>query len=754
MLCFVQSTVTINDMTECSNAHDQTQAFLTYLREKFDDEEAQAFSDTFALTMQGRNDEFCINLDEAFQWMGYARKDKAVALLQKLKMQENADYLLPRSVESQKADKYMLNPTSFKKMLLAARTEKSRKAAAYFIKIEESIPEFYQRNNHTYDLERRVRDRNLAIEQFTQVYDPEKNPIVSAGYPDTMQDPQVYIGIVKNMRFVEGSIPEGACVLSFGHTGSAAERLRNHQQKNGDYTYIDHLPCAASYELEQEIKRHLIVVGRLKVGRRLNDSKDHEIFWVYDQADYDRLVSQFWEKRQKMMDAICDMHGRTMDLAIAKEKTKQVVAQAHAEGEARTAEANARKAEAEAEARKAIAESEARKAEADARKADCELKLRTVDVEARMVEFKIRELELEARKARVQVGTMRAPVSGDLVGEQTIQSSVEHRSANESEEISSQDEEGHSHTLNERPKPVSKESENPPSVDQDMKVGNNISRSQEEGILSSYAGERGDASNSHEDASIRPSEASSSFEPGPTIAPTAEISVDMFAEYTREKKVKKPAVVKVAEPRQRTRLSDVEQLSAEKQETVDTFIAECCELGVDEKPIRDVATQHFFEPQTSLHSVYCMFTEHHRASPTTAIKYSEFVKGLAARGVVQEHRTYPVKRTTKDGNTNRPLISFVGIRLKNRPPSDLERDITAFINEYTEVGQSGDDIPSTTISKLFKLFDAKFPGWTAYYVNQCLLSYGYRIDTHRSKGERAWINLFLIPEGKAVVESD
>lgn len=735
-----------------SRVQQQTQAFLTFLREKFNDEEAHAFYETFALTMQGKNDEFCIDLDEAFPWLGYTRKDNAIRLMiQTLKMKKNIDYALLTSEEDRKGEKHMLKPASFKKLLLAARTEKAKQAAEYFIKIEEAIPEFYRRNNEAHDLERRIRHRNLAIEQFTQVYDPEKNPIVSAGYPDTMQDPQVYIGIVKNMRFVEGSIPEGACVLSFGHTGSAAERLRDHQQKNGDYTYIDHLPCAASYELEQEIKRHLTVVGRLKVGRRLNDSKDYEIFWVYDQADYDRLVSQFWEKRQKMMDAICDMHGRTMDLAIAKEKTRQVVAQAHAEGEARTAEANARKAEAEADARKAeaearkvVADSAARRAEADARKADCELESKRVDAEARRIDFQIRKLELEERKAKMQNEIVNAAVTGSVVRD-LVQNSDGHDSSHKNEDSlsSNQDEEVDSHISIERSEEVSKESEKPVLLQQLEKVDNHISTERLEDILSTEPGDR-------EDNSLQISEASSSHDTGPTSTSVARTSVDMFAEYTREKKVKKPLLVKVAETRQRTSLANVEQLSAEKQETVDTFISECCELGVDQKPIRDLATQHFFEPQTSLHSVYCMFTEHHRGPPKTAVKYADFVKGLAARGVVQEHRTYPVRRTTGNGKTNRPLISFVGIRLKNRPSSDLERDVTAFINGYTEVAQREDDVPTTTISKLFKLFDAKFPGWTAYYVNQCLLDFGYRIDTHRSKGERAWVNLLLIPEGKVV----
>ena len=343
--------------------------FITFLQKKFTNNENVSFITSFAAFVHEKKDEFCIDLDDAYRWLGYARKDKALELLHKIGTKENVDYVSPETgeikIKGRRPDKYLLKPAAFKKMLLAARTREAAEAAGYFIKIEEAVFEFSETGGTFGSIhqtikdntERRIPHRNLPLEKFTQIYDPEKRPIVSAGYHDKMQDPQVYIGIVKNMRFVAGSIPEGASVLSFGYTGSADNRLRDHQSKNGDYIYIDHLPCAASYELEQEIRRYLIVMGRLLVGRRLNDSKDYEMFWVLDQADYIELISRFWEKRQQMMDTICKEHGRSVDVAIAKEaslqsmeitkqsmeRTKQVIAQA---------DSDARKAEAEADARK------------------------------------------------------------------------------------------------------------------------------------------------------------------------------------------------------------------------------------------------------------------------------------------------------------------------------------------------------------------------------------------------------------------
>lgn len=66
--------------------------FLSFLKETFDEEEAHNFFTSFALTLQGKNDEFCIDLDEAYGWLGYKQKGKAVALLRKLNLKQDDEF--------------------------------------------------------------------------------------------------------------------------------------------------------------------------------------------------------------------------------------------------------------------------------------------------------------------------------------------------------------------------------------------------------------------------------------------------------------------------------------------------------------------------------------------------------------------------------------------------------------------------------------------------------------------------------------
>ena len=114
--------------------------FLTYLRSKFNDEEASAFSSSFAIFLQEKTDEFCIDLDEAYKWLGYSRKDTAVTLLTKAKMEENTDYLLQRSLEHRKPDKYMFKTRLIQKAALICTDKHFQKSSQVLHQDRKSYP--------------------------------------------------------------------------------------------------------------------------------------------------------------------------------------------------------------------------------------------------------------------------------------------------------------------------------------------------------------------------------------------------------------------------------------------------------------------------------------------------------------------------------------------------------------------------------------------------------------------------------------
>ena len=328
--------------------------FLTFLRAKFDDEEAHAFFTSFALTLQGKNDDFCIDLDEAYKWLGYSLKQKAVDLLKKLKLEEKQDFLLTRSGEQKLPDKYLFKPAAFKKLLLAARTKAAKKAAEYFIKIEEAIPEFYRKGG-TYFASSRIADwKTLPISAYTAKLSPKgpEDQIVSAGYNEDFSDPKAYLIRSGGCLYPPGLIPEGATVLDFGQTSDSKKRIDDYVRKTGMAEYLEHYPVPDPLRLERAIRRIAVIEGRLVYGRRPDGSRTCEQIYVTDQADHNSFAAKIYNEQQKIIVEHCKLQGERekrltaeVELAKEREKTKQIVAQGDAN--ARVAEAEARKVEAE-----------------------------------------------------------------------------------------------------------------------------------------------------------------------------------------------------------------------------------------------------------------------------------------------------------------------------------------------------------------------------------------------------------------------
>ena len=245
-------------------------------------------------------------------------------------MQESVEFLLPRFGEHRLTDKYLLKPAAFKKLLLAARTTAAKKAAEYFIKVEEAIPEFYRQGGTTFSQPSRdPKWKTLALEHYTE---PLKSPpiITSAGYDEDLSDPQLYLGIPKNVTFPPGVVPDGAAVVEFGWTSSSGKRFEAHRKSHGEFHALDHFPSLDSPALESETKRLLEIKGRRIYGKRQDGSKNTELFYVFHQEDYASFAARIYEAQQKLMSSLCCVQAERekrltaeADLAREKERTTQ-----------------------------------------------------------------------------------------------------------------------------------------------------------------------------------------------------------------------------------------------------------------------------------------------------------------------------------------------------------------------------------------------------------------------------------------------
>ena len=357
----------VNTASQIAGGHSD---FLTYLRSKFNNREAAAFSSSFAIFLHEKTEEFCINLDEAYKWLGYTLKQKAVDLLQRLQLKNNIDFIVTHSGDNSKrgpkSDLYLLKPDSFKRLLLAARTEASKKAADYFIKIERAIQEFQSQGGTQFSTQpREGKWKGLALEYYTEEL---KNPVqlTSAGYNDDLSDPQLYLGIPKNVKFPPGVIPEGAAVVEFGWTSSSGKRFEAHRKSHGEFISLDHFPCPDAPGLENEWIRILEILNVRVYGKRQDGSKNTELFTVLSQAEYITFATRIYEAQQRLISSVCrsqiEREKRLLaEAEVAKEKEKTKQSEFEANKVIAEAEASVRKSETEAGIRRMEAEEETKR---------------------------------------------------------------------------------------------------------------------------------------------------------------------------------------------------------------------------------------------------------------------------------------------------------------------------------------------------------------------------------------------------------
>ena len=159
-------------------------------------------------------------------------------------------------------------------------------------------------------------------------------------------------------------------VIKTGSMG-VTERQMTHNKQFDRSELLDSCLTSSFTHVETKAKDYWKDRGELYEGLHEHKTvRDTELLIVRNQEDYERylaVVQQLCDKYPYISDK--PQEDTALELSLAQEKSKQVVAEA----DARKAEADAsvRKAEAEASAR--VAEAEARKAEAEARKIELEI---------------------------------------------------------------------------------------------------------------------------------------------------------------------------------------------------------------------------------------------------------------------------------------------------------------------------------------------------------------------------------------------
>jgi len=136
---------------------------INKLKNSFSTDEQQLFISSFYCYLNYKSDDFVIDLDDIWSWLGYTKKDKAKDLLEKY-FKVDIDYkkIFPDAREYSQAgrprEKFMLNIKTFKKMCLKANTSKANEIHEYYIKLEETLHEVIDEESNELRLQLEMKD--------------------------------------------------------------------------------------------------------------------------------------------------------------------------------------------------------------------------------------------------------------------------------------------------------------------------------------------------------------------------------------------------------------------------------------------------------------------------------------------------------------------------------------------------------------------------------------------------------------------
>jgi len=145
---------------------------INKLKESFSTDEQQIFISSFYCYLNYKLDDFVIDLDDIWSWMGYTKKDKGKDLLEKFfKIDKDYKRIFPDTRENSSIgrpkEKIMLSIKTFKKMCLKANTSKSNEIHEYYIKLEETLHEIIDEESNELRMQLQMKDEQMQMKDDT-----------------------------------------------------------------------------------------------------------------------------------------------------------------------------------------------------------------------------------------------------------------------------------------------------------------------------------------------------------------------------------------------------------------------------------------------------------------------------------------------------------------------------------------------------------------------------------------------------------
>ena len=284
-----------NPITKLSNTYQGN--LLTKIQAKFTDNEQQLFVSSFYcyLNYNQKND-FVIDLDNVWKWLGFSQKYNAKIMLEK-QFIIDIDYKIfaPEPSGAKKdtrgghnKETIMLTIRTFKLFCLKAGTKKAEQIHDYYINMEEILQEIVQEETNELKLQlehktNQLEHKTTQLEQHIILSEEEKLKVrektLLEQFPPNTQC--FYYGFIDNLS------DKNERLIKFGNSNFLKNRVSVHKKTYLNFRLVNVFKVDNKIQIENAMKEHPLFLERqrtITIKHNSNAKKFIELLNIHDLA--------------------------------------------------------------------------------------------------------------------------------------------------------------------------------------------------------------------------------------------------------------------------------------------------------------------------------------------------------------------------------------------------------------------------------------------------------------------------------------
>jgi len=275
-----------NPVTKLSGTYNNK--LLGKIKEKFSESEQQLFVSSFYCYLKCHpTNDFVIDLDNIWKWLGFTQKISAKRVLEKNFIADKDYKILLYKMVDQDRDQHgghnkqtiMLNIKTFKLLCIKSETKKADEIHEYFVKLEELLQETI--NEESVELKQQLENVKHEFDKKLQqevVMQKQKMLLTNYGINHAV----VYIVKVKTFE-------SGEYVVKIGESDHLENRFTSHQKTYDEAVLLDCFPVNKNVFFEKFLHGHDKIRPN-KVRNLAGHENENELFLVGKNLSYSTIL--------------------------------------------------------------------------------------------------------------------------------------------------------------------------------------------------------------------------------------------------------------------------------------------------------------------------------------------------------------------------------------------------------------------------------------------------------------------------------